>query len=323
MQNINALILSFFIGILIVCNQFGGYLGKKLNIAFLNQTWEINRLTRMLDLTTVIILSVILLTLHHLSFKGKPVFKESFFRGLFTGFFFFPFVVLAGGFVFIALWLIGKIVQVIAFIISYVAIPFIWLWTYLVAPILKFIGIPFMWLWKTIIYPILSFVIKPFAWLWKSIILPILSFLKPLLKPVIILAVAVLFGLFALFPFILIGSVFLKIIKDTFIEQPTPGNVFCYGVGLGFFYFDLLCAYILFARGISNLHPSITALLPLLFGFGFLLRYWFLTEEKNLIPLTYKESLEHYWKTSKMELAIQFCLVPIGLVLAVLYGHEE
>lgn len=322
-QNIYGLFVSFFIGIFIVFNQFGGYLGKKYDIAFLSQTWEINGLTRMLDLKAVIVLSVILLTLHHLTFKDKSVFKTSFSRGLFTGLFFFPLVVLAGGLVFAAFWIIGKILIVIGYIISYIAVPFIWLWAHLIEPILKFIGIPFIWLWKTLIYPILSFVSKPFAWLLKSVVLPILIFLKPFLKLLLLLAAVVLFGLLALFPFILVGKVFLKVIRDTFVEQPNPGNIFCYGVGLGFFYFELLCGYILFARGLSITHPSIAALLPLLFGYGFLLRYWFLTEEKDMDPLTYKESIAHYWKSSKMEFTTQLCLAPIGVVLAVIYGHDE
>ena len=322
-QNIYGLIISFFIGILIVFNQFGGYLGKKYDIAFLSRTWEINGLTRMLDLKAVIVLSAILLALHHLTFKDKSVIKASFSRGLFTGFLFFPFVVCAGGLIFAALWFIGKILIVIGYIITYIAVPITWLWAHLIEPILKFIAIPFIWLWKTLIYPILSFVTGPFAWLWKSVVLPILIFLKPLFKLLLILAAVILFGLLALFPFILVGKVFLKVLRDTFVESPTPGNVFCYGVGLGFFYFELLCGYILFARGLSITHPSIAALLPLLFGYGFLLRYWFLTEENNTDPLTYKESIAHYWKTSKMEFTTQLCLAPIGVALAVIYGHDE
>lgn len=322
-QNLKGTILSFFIGLLLVCNQFGGYIGKKFNIGVLNETWQVNSITNALDLKRIIILSLALILLHYITFSGKTVFRGSFFKGLLSGFFLFPVTVIAACILYSALWILGKIFQVLGIILSYVVIPFAWLYTHLIFPIFKFIAIPFVWIYKAIILPIVSWIIKPFGWLfnwlWESILLPLLPFFKPIL----IIVTAVVFGLFVCLPFILIGEVFQKIFRDTFIKLPSPGNIFCYGVGLGFFYFEMFCNYYLFTHGISNLHYSISALLPILFGFVFLLRYWLITEVEDLTPLTYRDSIIHYWKTSKMEFAVQFCLLPIGIAFSYFYGNSE
>src|SRR3990172_2018084 len=207
-QNIARFVLSFFVGAAILLNQFGKFINKQVDISILNSVWEINKISELLGIATVLLISLILLTFHYLAFRNTPVLNTSFFHGLLSGFFAFPLIGIAFGVIAGVLWLLAWVFKLLQIVLSFIAIPFVWLIETVFLPIIFFIGIPFVWLWDNILWPFIAFIGVPFIWLFDNVLKPVLLFLfSYVLKPLLLVLVVVFLGLFVLLPFVLVGSV--------------------------------------------------------------------------------------------------------------------
>ncbi|MEM1054390.1 MAG: hypothetical protein AAGI52_02595 [Bacteroidota bacterium] len=151
----------------------------------------------------------------------------------------------------VLVWVILKLVFVvlafifgiIAKVVSWLAIPFIWLFNTLVAPVLEFLSPPFVWVYEQILLPIAEFISPPFAWLLNVILKPVFGFIvKWIIVPLLILVVFVT----AMTPFAVVGRAYLTDLRSAF--RGAPGLAEAYGQG---FMLGVLTSFALLTIGLE------------------------------------------------------------------------
>lgn len=318
-------------GALFLLNQFGFLLEWKLSsfgglLERLRPIWEVNMLVpvQVSFLHVFAFLAVIMLGVMVMAPSLHA--RKIYIIGTVVGFLAVPALVLAAA-VLVALWyVLGWLWQLAQWLLSYIAIPFLWVWKHALLPLLQWVAVPFVWLWESFLEAIFKIVAIPFVWLWAKVLSPVLSLAwKYALAPAMLIAVAAIAWILILLPISAVGLVLLESLRSSVRGKLDAAGFFSLGASAGFLLFELgltvgLCRYF-----DLQATPALALLVPVTFQALLLPRLVglrghgrFETESVSL-----RESVKTYLRTSRLEVAVAALLVPVGVAALLLGGNNE
>lgn len=323
--------LSVLTGAVFLLNQFGSLLAKLaapwgLSLEGVSFLWEVNSIAEgsLSYWKVVLFLGVVMMGVAAVA-PGATGGKLSFFQGACTGFLALPLLTIATLLAALVFYLLSFVFKALFYVLSLIAIPFIWLFEHIVAPVLRWLAIPFIWLWENFLREILLFLAPPFVWLWKVILQPLAGILfKFLLKPILFLVLGTVAALVFLFPFGAIGIVALESVRNSLRGSLDSHGLFAQGVTAGFLLLD--AAVLAYLNGLDLLHtaPPLSLVIPVALQMIVLLRL-LLPDEKRAVAEAspvFRQKLVAYWNSSQLEVIATCVMIPVGL-LAAFVGEDS
>lgn len=316
--------LSVLSGLAICLNQAGpaiaGLFAPWLNLGSLAFLWKGNNLIAGIDYGQVVLyLGATMVGVALISAKVSDG-MSSYLQGVCTGFLALPALALALGLAWLVLLVVSFVFQAALFLLSFIMIPFVWVYEHLLLPLLRFLAIPFIWLWENFLREIVMFLATPFIWLWNVVLQPLFGLLyKYLFKPILYLILGTGAALLCLLPFGVIGLLMAESIRNSFRGPLDSDGLFAQGVTLGFLLLDAVLLTSLNLLGVLGSSPPLTLAIPVALTAVVFLRLLLARRRAGGETKPYFcKKLEIYWKSSGLELVSTCVLIPVGLCLALM-----
>lgn len=330
---------GLLLGWLILLNQFGSWLARLLDpyldIGFLRPLWTVHMGILSEVSYPELVLTLLLCSLLASAVAHRLGNLRTFWEGFGTGFGTLPVVILSGVLVVALLWVVGKIMKLIALVLSYLLIPvlwllgwvgklMVWLWDIFLRDLFLLLATPFIWLWETIIAPILTWILIPFQWVWSVILEPLLAFVMPYVKRIMLFVVKTYLIALGMLPVIVLGLAVLEGGRNIVRAESDSKGIFSLGVSYGVVMMNILLLVGLGYFDLLSDPPAVSAVLLAILPVLGTLRL--LAVEPPLSPElkrpSYQQKCQAYWATSRCELLVASVIMPAILLLSVIPWEE-